>query len=274
VVLAAIGAVIVTIAARSHDPVRHPAAAATKPAAVERAHAQSAPDPAREAAAEDAAVTRLIRSGHPVYCGGGSKPMVALTFDDGPGPYSRRTLAVLRAHHARATFFLVAKEVTGWPALAAVPSQEARLHAIGDHTYDHIGVTDLPGDDLEHQIGDSLTVIEDAAGVPVRLFRPPYGRHDSASDAAARAHGMLDVLWSLDTGDSMGATADQIVQAIQSDAGPGSIVLLHENRGTTRAALPRILSVLESKGLQSVTVPELLTHDPPTAEQLASGSCS
>jgi len=276
VVLGAVGAVVVTIAARSHTPVARTAPAATEPAAtVERAGAGEGPATriARDPGAERAAVDRFLQAGSPIYCGGSAKPMVALTFDDGPGPYTRRTLAVLRSHGARATFFLVAKEIDGWPALKDVPKEEARDHAIGDHTYDHIGVTDLSPADLDHQLGDSLSVIEGAAGVPVRLFRPPYGRHDAASDAAARSDGMLEVLWSLDTEDSMGATADQIVRTIRDDVRPGSIVLLHENRGTTRSALPRILSVLQSKGLQPVTVPELLAHDPPTASQLASGSC-
>src|SRR4051794_34280758 len=74
--------------------------------------------PANPAAAtraqQRAAVERLVAAGGPVYCGGGTKPLVALTFDDGPGPYTRHTLSVLRDHNARGTFFLVAKEVVGW----------------------------------------------------------------------------------------------------------------------------------------------------------------
>lgn len=225
-------------------------------------------------AQQRAAVERLAAAGSPVYCGGGTKPLVALTFDDGPGPYTRHTLSVLRDHHARATFFLVAKEVVGWPNLGDVPHKEAVQGAVGDHSFDH---TSLPGttpDDLDHQVVDALTVIEAATKSPVRLFRPPYGAHDAAVDDEVRGRGMLQVLWSVDSLDSRGATADDIVATLREDLRPGSIVLLHENRGTTRNALPRILGLLRQRHLRAVTVPELLAADPPSPEQLRSGSCS
>jgi peptidoglycan/xylan/chitin deacetylase (PgdA/CDA1 family) len=225
--------------------------------------------------AQQVAIARLVAAGHPVYCGGGTKPLVALTFDDGPGPYTRHTLQVLRRHGAKGTFFLVAREVLGWPDLKDVPAKEAAQGAVGDHTYDHTSLPGVTADELTHEIGDAQTVIQAAAGGrAVRLFRPPFGSHDAASDAKARSLGMLEVLWSVDTADSRGATAGEILASVEHDAGPGSIVLLHENRGTTRAALPRILGALQRKGLQAVTVPELMAADPPSAAQLRSGSCS
>ncbi len=226
------------------------------------------------AAAQRAAIDRLVGAGRPVFCGGDAKPLVALTFDDGPGPYTRHTLQVLHEHGVRATFFLVAKEVVGWPSLKDVPAKEAERGAVGDHTYDHVSLEGLTADDLHHEVADARRVIEAATGGRrVRLFRPPFGAHDAASDADVRSEGMLEVLWSVDSADSRGATPDQILGTVQRDARPGSIVLLHENRGTTRKALPGILDALRRKGLRPVTVPELLAADPPTSRQLRSGSC-
>jgi peptidoglycan/xylan/chitin deacetylase (PgdA/CDA1 family) len=268
--------VLVVLAATGIAVATHRSSGA--PAAVPAAHEQAAGPTAAELrashAAQHAAISRLVGSGHPVFCGGGDRPLVALTFDDGPGPYTRHTLRVLREHGARGTFFLVAREVLGWPALEDVPRLEAAQGAVGDHTYDH---TSLPGDtadELDHEIGDALTVIQAATGGrTVRLFRPPFGAHDAASDAKVRGLGMLEVLWSVDTADSRGATADQILATVEHDARAGSIVLLHENRGTTRAVLPGILDALHRKGLRAVTVPELLAADPPSATQLRTGSC-
>jgi peptidoglycan/xylan/chitin deacetylase (PgdA/CDA1 family) len=227
------------------------------------------------AAAQRSAIDRLVAAGHPVFCGGGAKPLVALTFDDGPGPYTRHTLQVLHQHGVRATFFLVAKEVVGWPSLKDVPAEEAERGAVGDHTYDHVSLEGLTADELTHEVSDARRVIEAATGGrPVRLFRPPFGAHDAPSDAEVHSQGMLEVLWSVDSADSRGATADQILATVEHDARPGSIVLLHENRGTTRKALPAILDALHRKGLRPVTVPELLAADPPTAQQLRSGSCA
>ena len=225
--------------------------------------------------AQHAAIARLIRAGHPVYCGGGTKPLVALTFDDGPGPYTRHTLQVLKQHGAVGTFFLVAKEVVGWPDLKDVPAKEAAQGAVGDHTYDHVSLPGATADELTHEVGDAESVISAATGGrEVRLFRPPFGAHDAALDAKVRELGMLEVLWSVDSADSRGATADEILATVEHDARPGSIILLHENRGTTRNALPRLLDALHRQGLQTVTVPELLALDPPTPHQLATGSCA
>ena len=261
----------IAVAARHGDGAR--AASAVHPIA----SSSSAPGAAQlhiSRAAQHAAVARLIRAGHPVYCGGGAKPLVALTFDDGPGPYTRHTLQVLRRHGARGTFFLVAREVLGWPDLKDVPAKEAAQGAVGDHTFDHTSLTGATADELTHEIGDAQQVIEAATGGRrVRLFRPPFGAHDASSDAKVHELGMLEVLWSVDTADSRGATADEILASVRHDVRPGSIVLLHENRGTTRKALPDILDTLASRGLQPVTVPELLAADPPTPEQLRTGSC-
>jgi peptidoglycan/xylan/chitin deacetylase (PgdA/CDA1 family) len=274
VLLALSGAVLALVARGSSGAPEQRSAARERTAATSARRAADANPLAATRAAQKAVVTRLAAAGRPVYCGGGNEPLVALTFDDGPGPYTRYTLRLLREHNARATFFLVGKEVVGWPNLADVPRKEAAQGAIGDHTYDHANLPGLAAADLDHQVADAKDVIEDAAKRTVRLFRPPYGAHDAAVDAEAQRLGMLQVLWSLDTVDSRGATADEIVATIGEDVRPGSIVLLHENRGTTRHALPRILALLRERHLRPVTVPELLAADPPSAEQLRSGSCS
>ncbi|MFN2542946.1 MAG: polysaccharide deacetylase family protein [Actinomycetota bacterium] len=217
---------------------------------------------------------RLIAVGEPVMCGGGNKPLVALTFDDGPGPYTHRTVGMLREAGARATFFIVAKEILDWPALGDEPAEEATVAAIGDHTYDHIDLLGISQDELDHQIVDSRQLIEEHADTRVRLFRPPYGHHDDAVDREVQAAGMLQVLWSVDSQDGIaGATATQVLENVRDGLRPGAIVLMHENRGTTLQELPAILGAVRAAGLHTVTVPELLAADPPSTEQLRSGSC-
>lgn len=222
----------------------------------------------------DATLTRLIASGHPVLCGGGTKPLVALTFDDGPGPYTRKVVRILRAQGARATFFIVARELVDWPDLGHEPVEEARIGAIGDHTYDHVDLPGVPAAQLQHEVVDAKALIEERAGTDVRLFRPPYGHHDAAVDHAVRAAGMLEVLWSIDSGDGLdGVTGRAVLDTVVGQVRPGAIVLMHENRGTTLHVLPKILLAIRRKGLHTVSVPELLAADPPTDAQLTSGSC-
>jgi peptidoglycan/xylan/chitin deacetylase (PgdA/CDA1 family) len=231
-----------------------------------RLESRTAPAPT---AAE--ALARFVRLGLPLYCGGSRRRLVALTFDDGPGPATSATLALLRRFGASGTFFLVGRNLHDWPQLARA---EAALGAVGDHTWTHPFLTRIPAPAMQREIASTQTALEGATGAPVLLFRPPYGFHDAAVDREVRRLGMLQVLWSLDSHDSYpppGATAAEIVRTLATSVHPGSIVLLHENLRETDLALPRVLRDLRAARLQSVSVPELLALDPPPLGQLRDG---
>lgn len=211
--------------------------------------------------------------GQPVLCGGGGDArVVALTFDDGPGPLTEATLDLLEEAGVPATFFLNGIKLE--ERFAHLPAREARLGVVGNHTWNHVDVTGLSAEGLEAEIGETSRALRSATGAPVRLFRPPFGARDEALDAHVRSQGMVTVLWSVDSGDSVaGATGPDLLRTLRRDLHPGAIVLLHENRGTTQHILPKLLRILERRDLRPVTVPELLALDPPTVRQLRSGSC-
>jgi peptidoglycan-N-acetylglucosamine deacetylase len=232
----------------------------------------SAPPTTRETSS-NATIQRLIRSGQPIYCGGETERLVALTFDDGPGVDTLGTIAELRRAGMTATFFEVGK-LLGESRFAGIPRAAASFGAVGDHTWDHISVVGLSRDELAAEIDRTRTALEQLTGRRVFLFRPPLGQHDATVDTYLRSVGMLEVLWSIDTRDSQGATHDQIFAAVRAHLSPGDIILLHENRGTTQKALPRIIDLIRRRGYQAVTVPQLLAMDPPSAEQLRTHTCS
>jgi peptidoglycan/xylan/chitin deacetylase (PgdA/CDA1 family) len=224
-----------------------------------------------ETATEDAALARLRRVGLPVFCGGRHGHLVALTFDDGPGLYTRLALKELRRAHARATFFLVGKSIRAFPRW---PRRERRLAALGDHTATHPDLPGLPPAAAAREIAAGRRAAERAAGVPILLFRPPYGARTRAIDREVQRQGMVEVLWDVDSGDSnvlapqdYAAIARNVLRAIR----PGSIVLFHENRGQTIRALRTILPALARRRLRPVTVPRLLAAQPPTPAQLRAG---
>jgi hypothetical protein len=105
----------------------------------------------------------------------------------------------------------------------------------------------------------------------VFLFRPPYGGRNASVDSIARAHGLLQILWSVDSRDSLGADYAQIESNVISGMRPGAIVLMHENHGQTVRALFNVFAALKRKHLRAVGVPQLLTDDPPSAAQLRAG---
>jgi peptidoglycan/xylan/chitin deacetylase (PgdA/CDA1 family) len=211
-------------------------------------------------------LARYVRRGLPLYCGGSRGRYVALTFDDGPGPYTALALRILRAAHDAATFFLVGRNLARWPW---APRAELKIGALGDHTWTHAWLPELaPAQSLE-QLARTQEAVARYSGAPVQLFRPPYGARDRTIDAQARSLGMLDVLWSVDTRDSEGASWSAIAETVTRDLRPGAIILMHENRGQTIRALKfRVLPLLRSRGYTTVTVPQLLRLDPPTAAEL------
>jgi peptidoglycan/xylan/chitin deacetylase (PgdA/CDA1 family) len=215
------------------------------------------------------ALDRLIRIGLPVYCGGARGRLVALTFDDGPGPYTAFALTILRRWHAHATFFLVGRKLAGWPD---APRRELKVGALGDHTWTHADLLALPEPEIDSELARTQVAIARAGHRPVRLFRPPYGAHNAAVDENAHALGMLEVLWSIDSRDSEGANFMEIRNNVLREIRPGSIVLMHENRGQTiRALYYHVFRDLRRRGLHPVSVPELLARDPPTPAQLRAG---
>jgi peptidoglycan/xylan/chitin deacetylase (PgdA/CDA1 family) len=195
--------------------------------------------------------------------------MVALTFDDGPGVYTRLAVKKLHQHHLPATFFLVGKEVRTYARLVHL---EETVAEFGDHTMTHPFLPALARSAMVWQIAAAQTLIEHAAGRPVVIFRPPYEGRTVAIDREVNTLGMLEVLWNVDSRDSLGDTnylgiERNVIAGLQ----PGSIVLMHENHGQTIRALPAIFAALARRRLHAVTVPELISADPPSLAQLRRG---
>jgi peptidoglycan/xylan/chitin deacetylase (PgdA/CDA1 family) len=211
---------------------------------------------------------RLIALGRPVFCAARRGNEVALTFDDGPGPYTRLVLAKLRKHHVHATFFVVGRNI---PLVAGAVSVEARRGAVGDHTFTHPLLTSLSSTEAEDQIVRTQRALERASRDPVVLFRPPYGAHNATVDRIARAHGLLEILWNVDSADSLGAGYAQIERNVIAGLRPGAIILMHENHGQTVRALLGIFAALKRRHLRAVSVPQLLIDDPPSNAQVRAG---
>lgn len=220
-------------------------------------------------AEQQAAVGRLMGLGLPVFCAGSQKKYVALTFDDGPGGQTQHALQILARYGQRGTFFVLGRQLAEQPTLPAI---EARAGAIGNHTFSHSDLTKLSQEQIAAELGNTRRVLEHAApNDPVTLFRPPYGARNALVDATAQRLGLLQVTWNVDTQDAEGATTAEIVQLAREGMRPGAVILMHENRPQTIAALPRILRMLRNRGFRSVTVPELLALNPPSDQQVRAG---
>jgi peptidoglycan-N-acetylglucosamine deacetylase len=216
-------------------------------------------------AEQRAAITRLLQRGAPVFCGNQRGNAVALTFDDGPGPYSERILSILRAGHARATFFLVGNRLQVWPHVAR---EDAAVGAVGNHTWSHPHLPALPRWLVWLELQRTQWAEEAGTRATPRLFRVPYEEHSPMTDGVVGSLGLLQVLWSVDSGDDVPhARVARVVRTVLMGLHPGAIVLLHELHPWTVRALPQILAAIRRRGLRAVTVPELLALQPPAVNQ-------
>ena len=220
---------------------------------------------------ESARVRSLIALGKPIYCADRRGNEVALTFDDGPGPYTRLMLAKLHKHHARATFFDVGRNI---PLLPRAIREERQTGGVGDHTFTHPLLTSLAPARAEAEIARTQAALERAGAGRVFLFRPPYGGRDETIDHIARAHGLLEIMWTVDSADSLGAEWQQIERNVIAGMSGGAIILMHENHGQTIRAMLGIFAALARKHLRTVSVAQLLSDDPPSVAQVRAGGAA
>jgi peptidoglycan/xylan/chitin deacetylase (PgdA/CDA1 family) len=226
---------------------------------------------ARETAAENAAINRTLAYTPYVRIAGAQHREIALTFDDGPGPYTPRILSVLERDHVPATFFEVGVLERYFFASTAAIVRAGDV--IGDHTELHAAMSRLSPRRQRAQLLEEAAAIERRGAPFPRLFRPPYGMWDSATLALLHRYGMLMVLWTVDTNDYRRPGVRAIVRAALAGARPGAIILLHDaggNRSETLAALPQIIAGLEHRHYRLVTVPRLLLDNPaPRVQNIA-----
>ena len=193
---------------------------------------------------------------------------IALTFDDGPGPYTPEVLSVLEHEHVPATFFVIGEELRYFSASTAREIRDGFV--IGDHTETHPMLAHLSAHDQHEQLFEQAARIELLGGPRPRLFRPPYGSFNATTFHELSHMHQLMVLWSADTGDYEQPGVETIVQRAVAGAKPGAIILMHDaggNRSETVAALPKVIHELRSRGFHLVTVPQLLAVDPPPRGQ-------
>jgi peptidoglycan/xylan/chitin deacetylase (PgdA/CDA1 family) len=239
--------------------------------------AGSAPAPPAAPAARSAAlsptqraIAGVLRHSAFVARGGGRRREIALTFDDGPGPYTPGVLIALNRLSVKATFFVVGRQEQAFRT--AMMAAIGRGHVIGDHTENHSRLARLaPLEQYAEMLGPLHSLAQFGLPRP-QLFRPPYGSYNDATFEGLRRLGMLMVLWSVDSRDYARPGVRQIVDRVVGAARPGAIVLMHDgggDRSQTIAAIPKIVKRLRAKHYRFVTVPQLLRDDPPPAGRIA-----
>ena len=181
-----------------------------------------------------------------------SKPMVALTFDDGPGERTGVRLAQLEKYNAHATFFMQGKNIPGKEDF--VKKMKETGCELGNHSYDHPQLTKLSADKIANQIGTTNDLIQQAAGSTATVMRPPYG---AINDTVRSSVGLPMILWSIDTLDWKTRNAQSSIDTVMNDVQDGDVILMHDIHTESIDAALVLIPKLEEAGYQLVTVSEM-----------------
>ena len=200
--------------------------------------------------------------------GGPATGRACLTLDDGPDPQvTPALLKELAARDVRCTFFLLTDQVRQHPEIAR--EIVAAGHEVGLHGQDHRAVSAMKSGQAQQYLSTARTILQDAVGQPVSLYRPPYGAQSLSSYLGARRAGLDVVVWSSDASDWVDRAASEVVADALAGADPGAIMLFHERlephpqRGAPTTGFDRvavigaILDGMRERGLTPSTVGEL-----------------
>jgi peptidoglycan/xylan/chitin deacetylase (PgdA/CDA1 family) len=188
-----------------------------------------------------------------------SRPVIALTFDDGPSIYTEALLDVLEKHNVPATFYVNGKNIAGNENTIR---RAFNLRCeIGNHAWTHAWLTSLSFYDVRYEIVHTSNAIRAITGVLPATMRPPYGSYDSNVVLLARENRMPIINWTLNgelAGTQYTYNAREVANNVINNSRSGDIVLLHDTYGDIVAATERIITELARRGFQFATVSELL----------------
>ncbi len=200
---------------------------------------------------------------------------VAITFDDGPSEeFTLPILDILREYEVPATFFMVGKHVEKYPHVAQRVVEEG--HSIGNHTQNHRNLPTLSTLELQKEVMEATAIITETTGVYPAFVRPPRGMYDDRFRRLSKLLGQEIVLWSISTRDwRYGVTASYIERFVDSKVRGGDIILFHDSgalvtseggdRKATVLSLANVIEIIRAKGLEIVSLDELLHGAPPEA---------
>jgi len=185
-----------------------------------------------------------------------SLPMIALTFDDGPGDITIEILDILEQHNVVATFYVLGSLV------ARHSDTVLRAFNLGceiaNHTWSHMSANDASTDSIRSQLQRTGNEIESIIGTPSTTFRPPFGHINTNLQDVTGELGYPIILWSIDPSDYLPISPEHIYDHIMERVQDRDIILLHDIYDRTLEATRHLIPSLIAQGFQFVTVSELL----------------
>ena len=181
-----------------------------------------------------------------------NKKLVAITFDDGPGPYTNKLLDILNANKAHATFFMLGNNLEKYRSVVLNVYNSG--NEIGYHSYAHTNFKRQDIATIKSELDQSNAILKNITGTTFSLIRPPYG---SINNEIKEAIDASFILWSVDTEDWRHKDSEYLLNYVLENIYAGAIILFHDIHATSVDAMTKILPYLYAEGYQVVTVSDL-----------------
>ena len=191
-----------------------------------------------------------------------NKPMIALTFDDGPNHNTAKILTTLEKYHIKATFFILGCNIEGNEKV--IKKMSDLNMEIGNHMYSHKLLTRLTSDEITKEIKKVDNLIFEITGKNPTLIRPSYGSYNN------RIKKIMDrpiIIWNIDTLDWKYHNSKKIYKRVMKSISDGDIILMHDIYNATANSLELIIPELLKEDYQFVTVSELLYYKEKSLEK-------
>lgn len=180
---------------------------------------------------------------------------VALTFDDGPSPYTPQVLAILKKYNIKATFFVVGTNAQKYPEYIKAIHNEG--HVIGSHTQTHPMLTKISEKQLVTEISEPSQIVNNIIGIKPKCLRYPFGASNEHVRDEIRAYGMEPVPMGFNSFDYERPGTQKIIDWVLKNSYSKQVILMHDGydkREQTVAALPVIIEGIKKKGLGFSTI--------------------
>ncbi|MBQ8885374.1 MAG: polysaccharide deacetylase family protein [Clostridia bacterium] len=196
----------------------------------------------------------------PVYSVDRADKKISISFDCAWGvEHTDAILNELERHNVKCTFFAVEFWVKKYPEY--VKKIVDKGHEMATHSKTHPHMSALNKEQITEERSSSKAAIEEITGVPVTLFRPPFGDYDNLLIDTSNELGLLPIQWDVDSLDWKNLSATEIALRVINATKSGSIILCHNNGLHTAEALPTIFSTLQNSGYEFVPIGELVYRE-------------
>ena len=184
--------------------------------------------------------------------------MIALTFDDGPSPYTEDFLTLLESHHANASFFMLGQNVAKYPD--TVKHMIEGGFEICNHSWNHKSISSDDSKMIKQEIFDTQDALYRMSGHEPTRIRPPYGAWNDLTKQITSQNSMNITLWNVDSEDWKNRDAAVTFNRAKAGARDGAVILFHDLYPSTLDALKQLVPYLQNEGYQLVTVSQLFQY--------------